>query len=79
MELKEEIKNTIAEILEMPAADLTFEMEMEDVDSWDSMRNVMILSTLEEKYNIIFPDDDIFDLTSIGALAEEVAKLKAEA
>ena len=79
MELKEEIKNTIAEILEMPAADLTFEMEMEDVDSWDSMRNVMILSTLEEKYNIIFPDDDIFALTSIGALAEEVAKLKAEA
>lgn len=79
MELKEEIKNTIAEILEMPAADLTFEMEMEDVDGWDSMRNVMILSTLEDKYDIIFPEDDIFDLTSVGALAEEVAKLKAEA
>ena len=79
MELKEEIKNTIAEILEMPAADLTFDMEMEDVDGWDSMRNVMILSTLEEKYDIIFPEDDIFDLTSVGALAEEVAKLKAEA
>lgn len=79
MELKEEIKNTIAEILEIPAADLTFDMEMEDVDGWDSMRNVMILSTLEEKYDIIFPEDDIFDLTSVGALAEEVAKLKAEA
>lgn len=79
MELKEEIKNTIAEILEMPAAELTFDMEMEDVDGWDSMRNVMILSTLEEKYDIIFPEDDIFDLTSVGALAEEVAKLKAEA
>ena len=79
MELKEEIKNTIAEILEMPAADLTFDMEMEDVHGWDSMRNVMILSTLEEKYDIIFPEDDIFDLTSVGALAEEVAKLKAEA
>lgn len=79
MELKEEIKNTIAEILEKPAADLTFDMEMEDVEGWDSMRNVMILSTLEEKYDIIFPEDDIFDLTSVGALAEEVAKLKAEA
>lgn len=79
MELKEEIKNTIAEILEMPADVLTFDMEMEDVDGWDSMRNVMILSTLEEKYDIIFPEDDIFDLTSVGALAEEVAKLKAEA
>lgn len=79
MELKEEIKNTIAEILEMPADDLSFDMEMEDVDGWDSMRNVMILSTLEEKYDIIFPEDDIFDLTSVGALAEEVAKLKAEA
>lgn len=76
MELKEEIKNTIAEILEMHAADLSFDMEVEDIEEWDSMRNIIILSTLEEKYDIIFPEDDIFDLTSVGALVEEVEKLK---
>lgn len=78
MELKEEIKNIIADILEIPASELSSEMQMEDIDNWDSMRNVIILSSLEDKYDIIFPDDDIFDLTSVGALVEEVIKLKIE-
>lgn len=78
MELKEEIKNTIAEILELPVSELSYEAEMEDVEGWDSMRNVIILSTLEEKYDIVFPEDDIFDLVSVEALVEEVVKLKNE-
>lgn len=78
MELKEEIKNTIAEILELPVSELSYEAEMEDVEGWDSMRNVIILSTLEEKYDIVFPEDDIFDLVSVEALVEEVIKLKNE-
>lgn len=77
MKIGEDIKNIIAEILDIPSSNLTFETKMEDVDGWDSMRNLIILSTLEEKYNIFFPEDDIFDLVSVGALADEVAKLKA--
>jgi len=78
MELKEEIKNTIAEILDIPASKLAFDMEMEECENWDSMRNIIILSTLEEKYDIMIPEDDLFDLTSVGALVDEVEKLKAE-
>lgn len=78
MNIKEEIKNTIAEILEIPTVELSYEMGIDDIDGWDSMRNVIILSTLEDKYDVVFPEDDIFDLTTIGALAEEVIKLKAE-
>lgn len=77
MELKEEIREIMAGILEIPADKLPFEAEMEDVEGWDSMRNVMILSALEDKYDIIFPEEDIFDLVSVQAFADEVEKLKA--
>lgn len=77
MELKEEIRELMAGILEIPADKLPFEAEMEDVEGWDSMRNVMILSALEDKYDIIFPEDDIFDLVTVQAFADEVEKLKA--
>lgn len=77
MELKEEIREIMAGILEIPADKLPFEAEMEDVEGWDSMRNVMILSALEDKYDIIFPEDDIFDLVTVQAFADEVEKLKA--
>lgn len=77
MDLKEEIRDIIAGILELPSSSLDYNTEMNEVAEWDSMHNVIILSTLEEKYGILIPEDDLFDLTSINALADEITKLKA--
>lgn len=72
----EEIRRIIADILKLPAEQLDVEAEMTDIEGWDSLRNVMILSQLEEHFDIMFPPDDIFDLTSIKAFAEEIEKIK---
>lgn len=77
MELKEEIRLTIANILEISVDRLGYETEMDEISEWDSMHNILILSELEEKYDILFPEDDIFDLVSVNAFAEEISKLKA--
>ncbi|MBR5039053.1 MAG: acyl carrier protein [Prevotella sp.] len=71
-----ETKEIIASILNLPVEQLDVEAEMTDIEGWDSLRNVMILSQLEEHFDIMFPPDDIFDLTSIKAFAEEIEKIK---
>ena len=48
---------------------------MTDVKGWDSIRNVMILAQLEEHFDVVFPSEDIFDMTSVKAIAEEIEKL----
>lgn len=75
MELKEEIREVMAGILEIPAERLPFDAEMEDVEGWDSMRNVMILSALEDKYDVMFPEEDIFNLVSVQAFVDEIIKI----
>lgn len=77
MELKEEIRLTIANILEISDDRLDYDTEMDEISEWDSMHNILILSKLEEKYDVLFPEDDIFDLVSVNAFAEEISKLKA--
>lgn len=77
MELKEEIKALIVEILEISTEEIDFDTEIDEISEWDSMRNVMILSALEDKYDIMFPEDDIFDMVSISAICKEVEKLKS--
>ena len=76
MNTLEETKEIISAILQIPADQIDAETEMTDIEGWDSMRNVMILSQLEEHFNIMFPPDDIFDLTSARAFAEEIEKIK---
>ena len=78
MEIKEKVFEIIAECLEKNVSDLTVDTDMDDVEEWDSMRNVMILSRLEEEFDIMIPEDDIFDLVTVGAIVEEIEKIKAE-
>lgn len=76
MKVVEETKEIISSILKISADNLDINAEMSDIEGWDSLRNVMILSKLEEHFDIMFPSDDIFDLTSVKAFAEEIQKLK---
>jgi acyl carrier protein len=76
MKYLDETKAIIASVLKLPVEQLDIEAEMTDVEGWGSLRNVMILSRLEEYFNITFPSDDILDLISVRAFAEEIEKLK---
>lgn len=74
--MEQEIIDLVAGVLKIAPERITRATTMDDLQEWDSMRNVMILSTLEEHFDIMFPEDDIFDLISIDALVNEVEKLK---
>ena len=78
MNILEETKEIVSTILQIPVEQLDVEADMSDIEGWDSLRNVMILSQLEEHFGIMFPPDDIFDLTSIKAFAEEIEKIKSD-
>ncbi len=78
MNYLDEVKTIVAGVLGLSEAQLDVNAEMNEIDEWDSMRNIQILQALEENYDILFPEDDIFDLTSVTALAEEIEKLKEE-
>ncbi len=78
MEIKEKVFEIVAGCLEKNVSDLTLDTDMDDVEEWDSMRNVMILSKLEEEFDIMIPEDDIFDLVTVGAIVDEIVKIKEE-
>jgi acyl carrier protein len=77
MDLKEQVRAVIAEVLEIPVESLDYDAEMDQIEQWDSIHNVSILAALEDKFDVMFPEDDLFDLISVSAFADEISKLKA--
>ena len=75
MNILSETKDIIASVLKIPVEQLDVNAEMTDIAGWDSLRNVMILARLEEHFDIVFPSDDIYDLTSVRAFVNEITKL----
>ena len=68
--MNEEIRKFIADTLGVTIKEVTDEVEIGDLDSWDSIHQLMIISGLEDKYGIRYVEDDIFDMTSVGAIIE---------
>lgn len=77
MEIKEQVKQIVAECLETEAASLDCNQELAEMEGFDSMRSVMILAKIEEVFDIMVPEDDIFDITTIDEWVEEIKKLKS--
>lgn len=76
MTIMEQVRRLVAGCLELPVESLDVDMEMDGITEWDSMRNVMILSAVEDTFDMMIPEEDIFELTSVRAIAEEVEKVK---
>lgn len=75
MTTQEKIKQIVAECLELDVNTLDCDMELFDMEGYDSMRSVMILSKIEDQFDIMVPEDDIFDITTINEWVEEIEKL----
>ena len=78
MNILSDTKDIIASVLKISVEQLDVNAEMTDIAGWDSLRNVMILARLEEHFDVVFPSDDIYDLTSVQAFVDEITKLLNE-
>ena len=75
--MQEEVISIIAEVLRIAPERATPELSIGDIPEWSSMAQMGIIATLENRLGVEIPLEDLFDLTNVQALVDEVAKLKA--
>ena len=73
--MESQVKELIARVLNVDIAVVTDELSSGDIPEWDSVGNLAIISTLEQELDLEFPLEDLFDLTSVRSLIDEVNKL----
>lgn len=66
----EELKNKLAEILEVEDLDLS--KKFEDYEEWDSLSVLSILAMLDADYNIAMKGKEITAFDNIEAFCKEV-------
>lgn len=74
--MNEEVVAIIAEVLGVTPEQLHPEMSIGDIPAWSSMAQMRLISTLEQRLEIEFPIEDLFDLTNVQTLIDEVNKIK---
>lgn len=69
-----EVRALIASVLQIPADALHDDDGTETVESWDSLKTVMLASMIEITYDITLDNNDIEQLTTVSAVREVIAR-----
>jgi len=78
MDYKERIKEIIADTLGIDIERITDDLAAGDIEEWDSVGNLTIISTIEEELEVDIPIEDLYELNNIKAIVQEIIKLKNE-
>ncbi len=75
--VESKVKEIIARVLNVDQALITNELSSGDIPQWDSVGNLAIISTIEQELDVEFPLEDLFDLTSVQSIVDEVNSLQS--
>jgi acyl carrier protein len=60
------LERVFAEVFAIPESSVNDTLELRQISSWDSMSHMVLISRIEEVFNIQFTGDEIADLSSVG-------------
>ena len=73
--MESQVKEIIARVLNISLDQVSDDLASGSIPEWDSVGNLAIISTIEQEMNIEFPLEDLFDLTSVRTIIDEVKKI----
>ena len=73
--MEEKIKTLIASVLKVPVEDVTLDTEIGELDEWDSLHNMAIISELEKTFNVKITSDMLIDLEDVSDIVNFIEEL----
>ena len=71
---QEKLVNAFAESLAIDKAMIKDELAYRSIPQWDSISHMIIISALEEAFDVTLDTDDVIDMSSVGKAKEILGK-----
>ena len=62
------IEDVFSQVLQVPARDMSDETSPKTVGSWDSLRHVELIMSIEQAFNVAFSMPEISTINSLGVV-----------
>lgn len=71
------MESLLAEVLQMPAALVTDDLTMKDVDAWDSLKHMELVVALEQTFDLQLTFDEIVAMQSVREIKRVLGERSA--
>lgn len=72
MELLDRLNKIFCEVFDCDDINITPEMTANDVDGWDSLSHVNLITTIEARFNIRFTQKELLKQRNVGNLIADI-------
>lgn len=77
--MKEDVRLAISKALNQTNLEISEDMELRQIQGWDSLKYVNLIIELEKKFMVKVPLGSLAKMTTIAAIAETINDLKENA
>lgn len=70
--MKDKIKKTMSNVFDIPEDSILEETSPHDIENWDSLTHMNLISALEEEFNLSFDDDEVETLINFKVICATV-------
>lgn len=75
MILKDSLIELLADILEIETSDIDFQEELSELENWDSVNSLRILTHIEDEFNIRLSMEEYSNIQRVNELSELIEKM----
>ncbi|MDX6749818.1 acyl carrier protein [Geminicoccaceae bacterium 1502E] len=72
--MNQKLAELIADVLDMPVAEVTPRMVREGHPKWDSLNHLRLVTAIEEEFGVALSMDEIEAVETVGQLDEMIAE-----
>lgn len=76
-ELMEQIQTIFRDNFDDDSLEITRETTADDIEDWDSLEQINLLTAMEKQFGVKFRLEDVRDLENVGDMADLILRLKS--
>ena len=70
--LEKKLNKIFMNIFQLKNKDVNKNISMQNINKWDSLNHIGLISEIEENFNIQFKDNEIVDMTSYKSIIKKI-------
>jgi acyl carrier protein len=75
--MDEKLVKIVSSTFNIPESAVKDDLEYQSIPQWDSISHMLLISELEQAFNIVIDTDDVISLSSVGKAKEILKKYTA--
>ena len=72
--MSDRLQDVVAGVLRLPPESITDDIGFGLTPEWDSLNHISLMLAIEEAYGITLSDDDVVELTTVGAIRSHLGR-----